>query len=50
MTAKVLVTGGIGSLGQKFITIILDQYNPEKVIVVYAAALKQVLAAEAVKL
>ena len=37
----VLVTGGTGSFGKKFIRILLDEYNPAKVIVYSRDELKQ---------
>ncbi|MBT4685818.1 MAG: UDP-N-acetylglucosamine 4,6-dehydratase (inverting) [Candidatus Marinimicrobia bacterium] len=37
----ILVTGGTGSFGKKFIKTILDRYNPEKVIVYSRDELKQ---------
>jgi len=37
----VLVTGGTGSFGKKFIRILLDEYNPSKVIVYSRDELKQ---------
>ena len=37
----VLVTGGTGSFGKKFISILLNEYNPEKVIVFSRDELKQ---------
>ena len=37
----VLVTGGTGSFGKKFIRILLDNYNPAKVIVYSRDELKQ---------
>ncbi|HQN43860.1 MAG TPA: polysaccharide biosynthesis protein, partial [Anaerolineaceae bacterium] len=37
----VLVTGGTGSFGKKFIRILLEQYNPAKVIVFSRDELKQ---------
>ena len=37
----VLVTGGTGSFGKKFIRILLDEYEPEKVIVFSRDELKQ---------
>ena len=37
----VLVTGGTGSFGKKFIRILLDEYQPEKVIVYSRDELKQ---------
>ena len=38
---KILITGGTGSFGKKFIKSILDNYNPEKVIVYSRDELKQ---------
>ena len=37
----VLVTGGTGSFGKKFIKTILEQYNPKRVIVYSRDELKQ---------
>ncbi|HQO34404.1 MAG TPA: polysaccharide biosynthesis protein, partial [bacterium] len=37
----VLVTGGTGSFGRKFIRILLDEYHPKKVIVFSRDELKQ---------
>ncbi len=37
----VLVTGGTGSFGKKFIRVLLDEYNPAKVIVYSRDELKQ---------
>ena len=38
---KILVTGGTGSFGKKFIRVLLDEYCPEKVIVYSRDELKQ---------
>jgi UDP-N-acetylglucosamine 4,6-dehydratase len=38
---KILVTGGTGSFGKKFIKTILEKYKPEKVIVYSRDELKQ---------
>ena len=38
---SILVTGGTGSFGKKFIKTILDRYNPEKVIIYSRDELKQ---------
>jgi len=37
----IIVTGGTGSFGKKFIKIVLDQYSPEKIIVYSRDELKQ---------
>jgi UDP-N-acetylglucosamine 4,6-dehydratase len=37
----ILITGGTGSFGKKFTEIILNQYNPEKVIILSRGELKQ---------
>ena len=38
---NILVTGGTGSFGKKFIKILLEQYRPKKVIVYSRDELKQ---------
>jgi len=38
---KILITGGTGSFGKKFITMLLKRYNPKKVIVYSRDELKQ---------
>jgi UDP-N-acetylglucosamine 4,6-dehydratase len=38
---KILVTGGTGSFGKKFIRVLLDEYHPEKLIVYSRDELKQ---------
>ncbi|MFC2343939.1 MAG: polysaccharide biosynthesis protein, partial [Negativicutes bacterium] len=38
---NILVTGGTGSFGKKFIKILLEQYRPNKVIVYSRDELKQ---------
>jgi len=38
---KILVTGGTGSFGKKFIRVLLDEYSPEKLIVYSRDELKQ---------
>ena len=38
---KILVTGGTGSFGKKFIRLLLDEYSPEKLIVYSRDELKQ---------
>ena len=38
---KILVTGGTGSFGKKFIQVLLDEYCPEKLIVYSRDELKQ---------
>ena len=37
----ILITGGTGSFGKKFINVILDKYDPKKVIVYSRDELKQ---------
>ena len=37
----ILVTGGTGSFGKKFIQIVLEEYHPEKLIVFSRDELKQ---------
>jgi UDP-N-acetylglucosamine 4,6-dehydratase len=38
---KILVTGGTGSFGKKFIRVLLDEYSPEKLIIYSRDELKQ---------
>lgn len=38
---SILITGGTGSFGKKFIRIVLEKYNPKRVIVYSRDELKQ---------
>ena len=39
--ASILVTGGTGSFGRKFISMTLDKYNPKKVVIFSRDEMKQ---------
>ena len=37
----ILITGGTGSFGQKFVEVVLKKYNPKKIIIYSRDELKQ---------